>query len=195
MTRGQVPVPEDPKQTPPLEETAGDDRGEGLPISDRTPPDQGASGPTDESQEEYRDQLLRVSAEFANYRRRTMKERIEWELRAKADLVSRLVPLLDDIDRARAHLDRDTASKEVEGLLLVFARLEELLRNAGLEIQATEPGMQFDPEIHEALVSTHSDDYPEGSILETLQPGYLFQGVLLRPARVRVSRGAAGDAA
>lgn len=173
----------------------GDGGGEGLPVLDRTPPDDGTSGPDRESREEYRDQLLRVSAEFANYRRRTMKERVEWELRAKADLASRLVPLLDDIDRARAHLDRDTASKDVEGLLLVFARLEELLRNAGLEIQATEPGMPFDPEIHEALVSTHSDDYPEGSILETMQPGYLFQGVLLRPARVRVSRGPAGDAA
>lgn len=172
-----------------------DDGAEWPPIPERPYAGEGPAGPDEESREEYRDQLQRISAEFANYRRRTMKERVEWEMRAKADLASRLVPVLDDIDRARSHLDRETASKDAEGLLLVCARLEELLRNAGLEIQPTEPGMPFDPEIHEALISTHSDDYPEGSILETLQPGYLFQGVLLRPARVRVSRGPAGDAA
>ncbi len=143
--------------------------------------------------EEYLEQLQRLSAEFANYRRRTMRERAEWEIRAKGDLVSSLVPVLDDLDRARSHLDMQTISKEAEGLHLVCSRLEEILQAAGLERQMTEAGTRFNPEIHEAFASANSDEYPEGDIVETLQPGYLFRGILLRPARVCVSRGPAGD--
>lgn len=163
--------------------------------SPEAPTEPGNEPAPEQVQEELRDQLQRVSAEFANYRRRTMRERAEWETRAKADLASRLVPVLDDIERARAHLDPEALSKETEGLWLVCARLEEILRSAGLETQATAPGVAFDPEFHEAIISAHSDEHPDGAIVETIQPGYLFQGMLLRPARVRVSRGPAVDQA
>ena len=147
------------------------------------------------SQEEadYLEQLQRLQAEFSNYRRRIQRERAQWEMRAKGDLLAGLLPILDDLDRARASLSEDKKSKHAEGLLLILSRLEESLRSVGLEVQPVEPGTPFNPDIHEAMLTEPSEDHAEGMILGTLQPGYVYQDLLLRPARVRVSSGPAEE--
>jgi molecular chaperone GrpE len=103
--------------------------------------------------------------------------------------VQKLIPVLDDLARAREAHAMNPPSAEAEGLLLILSHLEDALLSSGLEKQATPPGTVFDPNVHEALIGSPSEEYPEGMIIETLQPGYLFRGQLLRPARVRVSQG------
>jgi molecular chaperone GrpE len=139
----------------------------------------------------YLEQLQRLQAEFNNFRRRIQREKAEWETRAKGDVFIGLLPILDDIDRARSFWETHPPQKDAEGLLLILARLEEFARSIGLEIQRTDAGTPFDAHEHEAIMTTPSEEYPEGAILETLQPGYLYRGLLLRPARVSVSRGPA----
>ncbi len=177
---------------------------EGFGATENTPPpagegvgiDQPVQVPSDailpvltEEDEGYLLQLQRMQAEFANYRKRILRERADWDIRAKGELVTSLIPVLDDLSRAREAHASNPPSPEAEGLLLILARLEESLMAAGLERQDTAAGTVFDPHIHEALAGSPSEEHPEGTIIETLQPGYVFRGQLLRPARVRVSQG------
>jgi molecular chaperone GrpE len=154
----------------------------------------GSAIPTSSKESEYLEDLRRLGAEFANYRRRVQREKAEWEVRAKADLITTLLPVLDDLAIAREYWAGRQVGKDAEGLLMILTRLEDLLRSSGIEVQNTEPGTLFDPNRHEALAMGPSDQYPEGTILETLQRGYVYRDLLLRPARVRVSQGPADEA-
>jgi molecular chaperone GrpE len=153
----------------------------------------GSDALVDSREREYLADLQRLTAEFANYRKRVQRERAEWEVRAKADLLAMLLPVLDDITRARVHQGSGATGKDAEGLLLIVSRFEEILKSLGLEVQPTEPGIVFDPQEHEALAMGPSEEFPEGTILDTFQPGYRYKGILLRPARVRVSQGPSLD--
>jgi molecular chaperone GrpE len=137
----------------------------------------------------YLEQLQRLQAEFSNYRRRIDRERTQWYARAKGELLTILLPILDDLARARDSVEENSDSKDAEGFLMILARLESALASIGLEVQKTEPGTPFDPNYHEALMTAPSEEYPEGLILQTLQCGYVYQDQLLRPARVTVSAG------
>lgn len=149
--------------------------------------------PLTEEEMSYLEQLQRLQAEFSNYRRRIQRERASWESRAKGDVLVGLLPILDDLDRARSAIGKKPKAKDAEGLLLILSRLEDSLTALGLESQNTEPGVEFDPNYHDAVMTEASDKYPEGAILATIQTGYTFQGILLRPARVQVSRGSEED--
>jgi molecular chaperone GrpE len=134
-----------------------------------------------------RDKLLRLAAEFDNYRKRMMRERLEAESRGKADLVKELLEPMDDIARF-AHVDPAVTDPAtiVEGVAMVERKLEKSLAAAGLE--AVNPiGEPFDPARHEA-VSTQPAETPEedGTVGRVYQVGYTFKGQLLRPARVVV---------
>ena len=134
-----------------------------------------------------RDKLLRLAAEFDNYRKRVMRERLEAEARGKAELVKDILEPMDDIARF-AHVDpavTDSATV-VEGVSMVERKLEKLLRAAGLEI-VNPVGEPFDPTKHEA-VATEPAQSPEedGTVGKVYQVGYTFKGQLLRPARVVV---------
>ncbi len=143
----------------------------------------------------YLEQLQRLQAEFTNFRRRIQREKAEWEVRAKGEVLTGLLPILDAIDRARLSWQTHPPDRDAEGLLLILTRLEDYAKAAGLETQPTDAGTLFDAHEHEALLTSPSEEYPEGTILETLQPGFLYHGLLLRPARVRVSRGPAVEPA
>jgi molecular chaperone GrpE len=130
--------------------------------------------------------LQRVSAEYANYRKRVDRDRALVAEMATAGLLSELLPLLDDVERARQHGDLDGAFKSVgEGIEAVASKL-------GLE-RYGDAGEPFDPAIHEALMTaepTSDSDVPVCA--QVLQPGYrLASGRVLRPARVAVSEPAA----
>jgi molecular chaperone GrpE len=156
--------------------------------------DQGAgeedSGPFagDDRVAELTTDLQRVSAEYANYRKRVDRDRVAVVEMATAGLLSELLPLLDDVERARQHGDLDGAFKSVgEGIEAVAAKL-------GLE-RFGEVGEPFDPAVHEALMT--AEPSPEASVptcAQVLQPGYrLSTGRVLRPARVAVAEPAAVD--
>lgn len=134
-----------------------------------------------------RDKLLRLAAEFDNYRKRMMRERLEAESRGKAELVKEILEPMDDIARF-AHVDPAVtdSSTIVEGVSMVERKIEKTLSAAGLE--AVNPiGQPFDPTRHEA-VGTEPAQTPEedGTIGRVYQMGYTFKGQLLRPARVVV---------
>lgn len=147
----------------------------------------------EELAKEYLDQLQRLKAEFDNYRRRIAREREEWFLSARLDVVRQLLPVLDDLGRAREHDRAYEEAPETAGLLLVLKRLEDILTQLGLEKQEASTGQEFDPESHEAVMTSPSEEIAEGGILQTIEPGYLFQGRLLRPSKVLVSSGPAPE--
>ena len=136
----------------------------------------------------YLDQLQRLQAEFDNYRKRVRREQDDWQRGAQSELVGRLLPVLDDLRRARGHAAPED-EPDAAGLLLILRRFEDLLTKAGLEVQAIEPGAPFDPEEHEALIAVPSTEIPEGGIVQVLEPGYRFRERLLRRGKVACSTG------
>jgi molecular chaperone GrpE len=124
--------------------------------------------------------LQRLQAEFANYRRRVERNRQLVADQALASVLVGLLPILDDIDRARAH-------GEVEGgFKLVADGLETTLTKLGLE-RFGDAGEPFDPTVHEALTHAYTDDVDSPTCAEVYQPGYRVGDRVLRPARVAVA--------
>jgi molecular chaperone GrpE len=123
--------------------------------------------------------LQRVQAEFANYRRRVERDRQAVAEQALASVLVGLLPVLDDIDRAREHGELDG------GFKLVADGLETTLTKLGLA-RFGEVGEPFDPTVHEALTHALSPDVAEASCAQVFQPGYRVGERVLRPARVAV---------
>jgi molecular chaperone GrpE len=139
----------------------------------------------------FYDQLLRQRAEFENYRRRTQKEMGEAEARARGRMLGEFLPILDNLDRALSAAEHHEEGKVLQGVRLTHTLFEDLLRREG--VTAIDPvGESFDPSTHEAMVFAPSAE-PEGVVTATLERGYALGDRLLRPARVAVSSGAAGD--
>ena len=133
--------------------------------------------------------LVRRQADFENYRKRVERERQEDRRLGMARLIEELLPVLDAFERAlKAH--EDPAYEEYrKGLELTYRKLWDTLARHGLE-RITAAGKAFDPNYHQAVERVESDEYPEGSIVEVLQDGFIFHGRVLRPSMVRVSAGA-----
>jgi molecular chaperone GrpE len=136
--------------------------------------------------EEVFDRLQRLQAEFDNYRRRTDRERLETGAYAQGLLAERLLPVLDDFDRAIA-LQKGGESPEVHGFALIREKLHRALADAGLERIDSE-GAVFDPDIHEALMTQEVEAERDGVVISELAPGYRFRGRMVRPARVQVGK-------
>ena len=137
--------------------------------------------------DEQRDKYLRLAAEYDNFRKRTVRERTEAGSRAQAELIRHIMDALDDLARF-AHVDPDSAEARtvVQGVEMVERKLLKALQNAGLTIVSPE-NSSFNPELHEA-VATEPAASPEDDhvVSRVFQPGYVFNGQLLRPARVVV---------
>ena len=136
-----------------------------------------------------RDKYLRLAAEFDNFRKRMMKERVEAEGRGQAELVRHLLEPLDDIARF-AHVDPAATESAtiVEGVAMVEKKLEKSLRTAGLEL-VNPKGEKFDPALHEAVATEPATSAEEDhTVSQVYQVGYTFKGQLLRPARVVVKQ-------
>ena len=138
--------------------------------------------------EECLDLLRRTQADFVNYRRRMSQEQAEARIAAQSELLSRLLPVLDDLGRALGTAPPDLASHPwVQGLFLVARRLTTLLSQLGIR-QFGAPGERFDPRWHEAITTEARADVPEGTILRVAQPGYAMGERVIRPAQVVVAR-------
>ena len=146
--------------------------------------------------EEQRDKYLRLAAEYDNFRRRSARERQEAGWRAQADMVRGMIDALDDLTRF-AHVDPEStdAATVVQGVEMVEKKLAKTLAGHGLEI--VDPvDHPFDPNVHEAVATepalSREDDH---LVARVYQRGYLFNGQLLRPARVVVKQWGGGGAA
>lgn len=136
--------------------------------------------------EDSRDRQLRLAAEFDNYRKRVSRERVEQGDRAQASLVTRLLDVLDDMDRLSAEGGTASVESMRQAVELVDRKLRKELETAGVE-RIDPVGQPFDPSIHEA-VSVVPPPRPDLDhiVSATFQTGYRFKGVLVRPARVQV---------
>ncbi|HET7274603.1 MAG TPA: nucleotide exchange factor GrpE [Longimicrobiaceae bacterium] len=146
-----------------------------------------STGQIGDTPEVLRERYLRLAAEYENFRKRTERERLESWNRAQAQLVENFLEPLDDLQRV-AHFTGDKASVESlhEGVELVHRKLSRILEAAGLEEIPAE-GRPFDPAVHEALMTVPTTEEAEDHMIGgVLQRGYLFKGILLRPARVQV---------
>jgi molecular chaperone GrpE len=137
------------------------------------------------------DHLQRLQAEFDNYRKRTDRERQETSSRAQAELVEKLLPAIDDLDRAVA-MAPDPESPLIRGFQMVRDKLRRALEDAGLERIEAE-GEPFDPNRHEALLTEPVEADRAGTVLQELVVGYVFKGRVLRHARVKVGVEAEGE--
>ncbi len=139
--------------------------------------------------DDQRDKYLRLAAEYDNYRRRTVKERQEAHWRGQADMLKGLIEPLDDIGRF-AHVDPAVTDSKtlVDGVAMVEKKLAKTLAGHGLEVLNPE-GHPFDPALHEAVMTEAAASAEEDHLVaRVFQVGYLFNGQLLRPARVVVKQ-------
>ncbi len=143
--------------------------------------------------DEYLAALQRSQADFANYRKRILRQQEDQTNRAALDLVHKLLPVLDTLDLAVAHLDKADTDDEptTEGAALRQARTQllEILAKEGLE-RVDEAGAPFDPAVHDAVAHAPDDGEDEDAggsrVDEVLRAGYRWRGQMLRPAMVRV---------
>jgi len=134
--------------------------------------------------DELRDVAQRVQADFANYRKRMLREQTEKIERANQQLVEQLLPVLDSFELALSNLaERDEGVRK--GLELVFSELLGVLEKAGLERIETD-GKPFDPNVHEAVMQEDGEGEPV--VVDTMRTGYRHKGRVLRPAMVKVAR-------
>ena len=141
--------------------------------------------------DEFKDLLLRKTAEFDNYRRRTERERQSQAESAAADLLGELLPLVDDLERA-LQADAGTEGTAVyrRGVELIHRQMMEILRKRGVRpIEAL--GADFDPHHHQAVTHEASSGHREGEVIEEYRRGYMLGERLLRPSMVKVAKGEA----
>lgn len=130
-------------------------------------------------------QYLRLQAEFANYKRRTEEEKTEYINIGIAKALKMFIEVFDDFELAIKN-ETDKAEEYRKGMKLLFAKLISISEELGASRIKTK-GEQFDPRLHEALL-TEISDRPEQEILEELQAGYLFNNQTLRTAKVKVAK-------
>lgn len=139
---------------------------------------------------QLRDAVARQRAEFDNFRRRTQKEKDQIREAAKEDLIVKLLPVLDNFERALASTESAADAKSIrEGITMVSSQLTRLLEADGLQ-RIGALNQPFDPNQHEALAAEERSDVPENSIIEELLPGYRYKDKVVRAAMVKVAKAA-----
>ncbi|MCK5850905.1 MAG: nucleotide exchange factor GrpE [Kiritimatiellae bacterium] len=134
-------------------------------------------------------QLMRLQADFENFRKRTFRERSDLYKRANEDLMQEFLPVMDHMDMAlESAVQHDADPALVDGFRLVSEQMLTVLEKFGLTTIKTD-GVQFDPNIHEAISHVVSADVPEGIIAVGTRKGYMLGGKLLRASQAVVSRG------
>ena len=138
--------------------------------------------------EALKEKMLRLTAEYDNFRKRTQREKAA-DLKYKAqDLATDLVPVVDTFDRAlQLKPDENSIDSFYEGMEMVYRQLMQALSQAGVEEIETE-GETFDPNFHQAVMQVEDDQYESQAIVETLQKGYRLKDRIIRPAMVKVNQ-------
>lgn len=141
-----------------------------------------------DERDRLQDQLLRTMADFQNFRKRQEDQRRQLEQFATERLVSSLLPVLDNFERALASVDAGAKPESIiEGLKAVDRQFRSVLEGQNVT-RIPSVGEAFDPEFHEALATEDTDEYPENTIMGELEPGYKMGDKVIRPARVRVAK-------
>ena len=133
-------------------------------------------------------QYARLAADFENFRRRTVKEKENLELQVKKNVITSLLPVVDNFERARTQLKPDSDSEKAihSSYQGVYKTLVECLKKMGVTAMRPE-GQEFNPEYHEAMLREPTNEYPEGTVIEQLMRGYQLGDIILRHAMVKVA--------
>lgn len=138
---------------------------------------------------QLKDQLIRLGADFQNYKKRVEKDRALWTHQARADLLLQLLPVVDDFDRAMQEADKTQESGNLnqflKGFELIHKALYEYLKKNG--VTPIEDHTIFNPELHEAVMQSQVEGKQEGEIIAVLQQGFMCNGSVLRHSKVSVA--------
>lgn len=150
--------------------------------------EQAQPGPSAEEFQQLREAIVRQRAEFDNFRKRAEREKDQIRELAAEGLLTRLLPILDNLDRAIDSAKNAEDVKSVrDGVSMIVSQLGRALQAEGLQ-QVTAMNEPFDPARHDALATEARNDIPDGHICEVLLPGYSYKEKLLRPAMVKVAK-------
>lgn len=138
--------------------------------------------------DEVYQRLLRVQAEYDNFRRRTQKEKEADRKYRSQSLITDLLPIVDNFERAiQAEVNNEAAKQFVDGIKMVYRQLNDALEKEGVEVIAT-VGETFDPHLHQGVVQVEDDQYESNVVVEELQKGYKLKDRVIRPAMVKVNQ-------
>jgi len=187
-------APDLPMGSPPQSESTAEGASEPDPRLAASP---GAS-PSAPPEPDWQDRYLRALAELENYRARTERDRAAQAKYASEPIVRKILEPIDSLDRAVVDIEvllrespeaiRGPLSRSLEGLKALRRQFHAVLDSEGV-VSFGEEGVDFDPNLHEALVKLPSEKHPEGKVAQVVQPGYALRGRVIRPARVSVSSG------
>jgi molecular chaperone GrpE len=137
--------------------------------------------------EKEKDKFLRLFAEFENYKKRTTRERMDLYKTAGQEVISSLLPVLDDFDRAVKELDRSGDEELFKGVELIQNKFRDTLRSKGLEEIEVAQGDTFDAEVHEAVTQIPAPDKKlKGKVIDVIEKGYKLGDRIIRPPKVVV---------
>lgn len=155
-------------------------------------PEGQAEGKSEDKSEENADEkdserYLRLLAEFQNFKKRSAKEKSDIHAYANEKIIGDLLPILDNFERALASNAMDDPEAYAKGMSMIFEQMKTALEKAGLqEIEAL--GKEFNPNMHNAVVSEESDEHESGHVSKELQKGYTLNGKVVRPTMVAVAK-------
>lgn len=134
---------------------------------------------------EYKDSWMRSQAEFQNYKKRLDRDNELMYASMKGDIIKKVLPALDDLERALQNRPGDDAW--ANGIELITRKLQNILNSEGVKRIEAE-GMAFDPNFHEAISHEHNEDFESGQVIAVVQNGYMLGERVIRPALVRVAQ-------
>lgn len=186
--KDQTPSRENVEQTPETKDSVG--KLNGSPAADQAAQDSQAQIEELKKQvEELKDKYLRLVAEFDNFKKRTLKEKVELLHTAAEDTMLALLPVLDDFDRAKKNAEDENSTEQFsEGVHLVYQKLYNALKQKGLEPMDS-TGQPFDPELHEAVTEIPApSEELKGKVVDTIEKGYKLKDKIIRHAKVVVGK-------
>jgi len=142
------------------------------------------------NEKHYKDQLIRMQADFENYKKREEKKKQEFMEYAKQDLICKLLSVIDNLERAASYTKNKEHMPETieEGIKSILKEFRNILEKEGVKpVKAV--GEKFDPYCHEAIMQVESDQYPEDTVMEEISKGYYLKSKVIRPSLVKVSKG------
>lgn len=139
--------------------------------------------PVQQELDETKDRLLRLTAEYSNYKRRSEKEKQDAYVYAKSDTLKALLPVIDNLERALANETKDYDAFK-KGVEMTFDNLTSILETLGVEVFG-EPGDTFDPNLHNAVMHVEDEEHKNGEIVDVFQKGYKIGDKIVRPAMVK----------
>ncbi len=140
--------------------------------------------------QEAKEKMLRLHADFDNFRKRTNKEKEEWFQYASLNILEKILPVIDNLERALSSLNQQSEETQnlFAGILMTYRQLLEVLQKEGLEA-ITPVGQIFDPTVHEAIMQVPVEDGQEDNqVVEELRRGYRFKDKVIRPSLVKVAK-------